>query len=50
MEAILMAAAGSVAAADDTPVGLYILIGVIALVLVILAIVLGSVSKKNKKK
>ena len=44
------ALAGSVAAGDDTPVGLYIVVGLIALALVIAAIVLGSVTKKDKKR
>ena len=43
----LLAAVGSVAAGDDTPVGLYIAVGLIALVLVIAAIVLGARSKKK---
>ena len=45
----LAAAAGSVAAGDDTPVGLYIVIGLIALALVIGAAALGAATKKEKK-
>lgn len=41
--------AGSVAAGDDTPVALYIVVGLIALVLVITAIALGTVTKKDRK-
>ena len=43
----LLAAAGSVNAGDDTPIGLYIAVGVIALILVIAAIVLGAKTKKK---
>lgn len=33
--------------ADDTPIGLYIAVGAIALILVIAAIVLGAKTKKK---
>ena len=45
--------AGAVAAGDDTPIGTYIIIGVAALVLLIVASVLSAASKnktKNTKK
>ena len=38
----------SVNAGDDTPIGTYVIIGVIALVLMIVAAVLSTVSKKKK--
>jgi len=41
-------AVASVKAGDDTPIGLYVTIGVIALVLLILAAVLSVISKKKK--
>ncbi|MBQ5335231.1 MAG: LPXTG cell wall anchor domain-containing protein [Oscillospiraceae bacterium] len=44
---LFLAAVGSVAAGDDTPVLLYAVLGAVALLLVIAAIVLG---KKTKKK
>lgn len=36
-----------VAAGDDTPVMLFVVIGIVALILVIAAIVLGKMSKKK---
>ena len=44
------ALAGSVATGDDTPVGLYIVIGLIALALVITSAALSAATKKEKKK
>lgn len=45
----IIAAIASVKAGDDTPIGMYVTIGVIALALLILAAVLSVVSKKKKK-
>jgi len=45
---ISMLAAGAVQAGDDTPIGTYIIIGVVALVMMIVAAVLSAVSKKKK--
>ena len=45
---VALLAIASVNAGDDTPIGTYILIGVIALVLLIVAAVLSTVSKKKK--
>ncbi|MBQ3940885.1 MAG: LPXTG cell wall anchor domain-containing protein [Oscillospiraceae bacterium] len=44
---MLLAAVGSVAAGDDTPITLYVIIGVVALLLVIAAVVLGRKTKKK---
>ena len=41
--------AGAVQAGDDTPIGTYVIIGVIALVLLIVATVLSAASKNKNK-
>ena len=43
----LLALAGSVGAGDDTPIGLYIVVAVVALLLVIAAVILGAKTKKK---
>ena len=44
----MLALVSSVNAGDDTPIKLYIIVGVVALVLLILAAVLSSAAKKKK--
>ncbi len=44
----LIAALATLPLGDDTPVGLFIGIGIIALVLIIAAVVMGILSKKKK--
>ena len=46
----LLAAVGSVNAGDDTPIGLYIGVAAVALILVIAAIVLGKKTKQANQK
>ncbi|MGN0648043.1 MAG: hypothetical protein ACI4J3_05370 [Oscillospiraceae bacterium] len=44
----LIAALAALPLGDDTPVGLFIGIGIIALVLIVAAVVMGILSKKKK--
>ncbi len=45
---LLIAALAALPLGDDTPIGLFIGIGIIALLLVIAAVVMGIISRKQK--